>query len=300
MATRIYTNSPLSIADQIANLKANGLTIGDENFAKKILGEVSYFRLAAYLRPMEIDKITHKFKPGSTFENANSLYEFDMELRSLLFQAIQSLEIVIRTKLIQHFSSAHGPFWFMEVALCDSEHRFSENLSAVDREVHRSKEDFIKEHFKKYDKPEFPPAWKTMELLSLGTLSKLYYNFADNKIKKAIARSFNIPQHEVLESWMRSLTGLRNHCAHHARLWNRHLTETPQLKAKFRGKWITDYGFAPNKLYAVLCCLAYWLDSMDKGTTFKQHFKDLLLRYPSVDTAAMGFPANWQNEPLWM
>ena len=76
------------------------------------------------------------------------------------------------------------------MSLYDSESKFLENLNAIDREIKRSKEDFIKEHFAKYNRPDFPPAWKTLELVSFGTLSKLYYNFSDNKIKKRIARRF--------------------------------------------------------------------------------------------------------------
>ena len=33
--------------------------------------------------------------------------------------------------------------------------------------------------------------------------------------------------------------------------------------------------------------------------TFVSHFKDLLSRYPNVDVAAMGFPADWESQPLW-
>ena len=66
----LYSKQPLSIADQIARLKYLGLIIADEAKAEKTLGEVSYFRFAAYLRPMEADKQTHRFKPNSTFENA--------------------------------------------------------------------------------------------------------------------------------------------------------------------------------------------------------------------------------------
>ena len=196
----IYTKQPLSINDQIAKLRSLGLIIADEDKAKKVLSEVSYFRFAVYLRPMEADKQMHQFKLGSTFENAVALYEFDNELRQLLFSAIQRIEVALRSKIIQHFSMQHGAFWFMQMQLHDSEHRFLENLNSLDREVTRSKEDFIKEHFRNYDKPEFPPAWKTLELASLGTLSKRYYNFADKKTKKLIAREFNLPQHEVLES----------------------------------------------------------------------------------------------------
>ena len=295
-----YSKQPLSIADQISNLKRLGLSIPNQTLAEKTLGEISYFRLAAYLRPMEADKQTHRFKPNSSFENALALYEFDSGLRQLLFSAIQRIEVALRAKIIQHFSMAHGTFWFMQMSLHESEHRFLENLSALDREVQRSKEDFIKEHFNNYDKPEFPPSWKTIELASFGTLSKLYYNFADNKVKKRVAREFNIPQHEVLESWMRSISALRNYCAHHSRLWNRYFNATPQLNVKLRGNWINNRQIDANKLYAILCCIAYWLDSMNRGKDFKDKLFQLINQFPSVDVAAMGFPQNWSQEPLWI
>lgn len=107
-------------------------------------------------------------------------------------------------------------------------------MNAIDRELQRSKVDFIKNLKLNYDKPSFPPAWKTLKLASFGTLSMLYYNFSDKKSKKRIARQFNLPQHEVLESWMRSLRVLRNRCAHHSRLWNRHLPNAPQMNTTLR------------------------------------------------------------------
>jgi abortive infection bacteriophage resistance protein len=61
---------------------------------------------------------------------------------------------------------------------------FAENLNHIQQELQRSKEDFILEHFAKYTSPEFPPVWKTLEIVSLGTLSKLYYNMSDKAIKK--------------------------------------------------------------------------------------------------------------------
>jgi abortive infection bacteriophage resistance protein len=297
--SKTYSKQPLSIVEQIANLKNLGLLISDQTLAEKTLGEISYFRFAAYFRPMEANKSTHQFKPNSTFESAVALYEFDCNLRQLLFTAIQRIEVALRAKIIQHFSMSYGAFWFMQMNLHESEHRFLDNLNALDREVQRSKEEFIKEHFNNYDKPEFPPSWKTLELASFGTLSKLYYNFADNKVKKRVAREFNLPQHEVLESWMRSLSALRNYCAHHARLWNRYFNATPQLNVSMRGKWINNRQIDANKLYAILCCIAYWLDSMGRGKEFKSNLLCLIKQFPTVDVAAMGFPKNWSSEPLW-
>lgn len=72
-----YNKQPLDIPAQIAMLKGRGLVIADEQTAEKTLNKISYFRLAAYLRPMEADKNTHQYKPDASFENAVSLYEFD-------------------------------------------------------------------------------------------------------------------------------------------------------------------------------------------------------------------------------
>lgn len=298
---RIYTKQALSIADQIDLLKSRGLIIADNSRATEFLETVSYFRVVQYLRPMEANKSTHKFKPNSKFDDAVELYEFDTELRDLMFKAIQRIEIALRTKIIHEFSMTHGPFWFFDTNLADDEHKFIENLNAIDRELSRSKEDFIKEHKQKYDKPTFPPAWKTLELVSLGTLSKLYYNFSDTRTKKHIARQFNLPQHEVLESWMRSLTVLRNCCAHHSRLWNRYLPNAPQINIRLRGAWIDIADINANKLYAVMSCIKYWLDSMGRhGHDFQTKLKNLMIQFPQVDPTAMGFPKNWESQPLWI
>ena len=95
------------------------------------------------------------------------------------------------------------------------------------------------------------------------------------------------------------VTVLRNCCAHHSRLWNRYLSNAPQMNASLRGAWVNIDGVDANKVYAIACCIAYWLDSMGYGLNFKNELKSLLVSYPQVDPAAMGFPENWISEPLW-
>ena len=179
------------------------------------------------------------------------------------------------------------------------ERLFQENIGSVERELHRTKEDFIKEHFKKYDCPPFPPAWKTLEVVSFGALSKMYYNFSDIKVKKNVARSFDLPQHKILESWAASLAALRNCCAHHARMWNRNYPVTPAIPAKLKNAWISNTAVADNKLYIQLCCIAYLLNNIHPENTFTQTLKELIAAYPNVDVIAMGFPPDWETESLW-
>lgn len=292
-----YTNTPLDISDIIIQLKARGLVISDETSASEFLEHVSYFRFASYLRPMEVDS-AHNYKAGASFENAVKLYRFDAELRQLIFYVIQRIEISLRAKVINKFALGHGAMWFIQSDLAIDKHNFTENLSALEREFKRSKEDFIKEHIRKYGQEEYPPVWKLLELASFGCLTKLYFNFSDIKIKKSIARQYSVPQHEILESWMKSLNALRNSCAHHGRVWNRTMPVMPQIPEKLQNDWITIRP-APNKLYAALSCMAYWLNSIAPANTFVNDFKLLLGRYPNVDVAAMGFPKGWESEQLW-
>jgi abortive infection bacteriophage resistance protein len=98
---------------------------------------------------------------------------------------------------------------------------------------------------------------------------------------------------------MNSIAALRNCCAHHARIWNRNYPVTPDLPKRLRNAWIKDTNTPFNKLYAQLCCMTYWYNAIDPQNTFTADIKALLLKYPIVDSAAMGFVKNWQDEPLW-
>lgn len=294
-----YTNPPLDAYTLLANLKDKGLAIEDEEKAIAFLGHISYFRFVAYLRPFKINDNTERYKPTATFEKAVALYEFDAKLRMLLFSTIQKIEISLRSKIINQFSLAHGAFWFSDPELAIDKHKFTENLSTLDRELQRSKDDFIKEHMAKYGKEDFPPAWKLIDLTSFGCLTKLFFNFTDESVKKKIARSYGVPQQEILESWMKAINALRNCCAHHGRVWNRTMPVMPQMPSRLRQPWIANRPEVANKLYSVLCCLIYWANAIDSQNAIVSDFKTLLHQYPMVDAAAMGFPVGWRNEPIW-
>jgi abortive infection bacteriophage resistance protein len=294
-----YTNPPLDAYTLLANLKDKGLAIEDEEKAIAFLGHVSYFRFAAYLRPFKMNDDTGHFKPTATFGKAVALYEFDAKLRMLLFSTIQKIEISLRSKIINQFSLAHGAFWFSASELAVDKHKFTENLSTLDRELQRAKDDFIKEHVAKYGKEDFPPAWKLIDLTSFGCLTKLFFNFTDESVKKKIARSYGVPQQEILESWMKAINALRNCCAHHGRVWNRTMPVMPQMPSRLRQPWIVKRPEVANKLYSVLCCLVYWSNAIDAQNAIVSDFKMLLQQYPMVDDAAMGFPEGWRNESIW-
>ena len=294
-----YSKQPLDYSEILDLLESRSLIIRDRNKAIECLKVVSYFRLDNYFHPMESDKVQHIFKPGSTFDNAMDLYRFDCDLRELIFTAIQAVEIALRSKMIHHISLQYGAFWFTDVSLFRDANIHHKCMEQIRQELKRTREEFIIEHSAKYSEPEFPPVWKTLEVTSFGTLSKLFCNFADNKIKKRIAREFNLPQHLVLESWIKSAVVLRNYLAHHSRVWNRKFPIKPQMTTPLRGNWVIPPVGNYDKLYSQLCYLQYLLNVIRPCNNFSFRLKVLLTEHLNVDTSAMGFPGNWLDEPLW-
>lgn len=294
-----YTKQPIDYPEQIAMLRRRGLIIADEEYAIRQLGIISYFRLASYWKPMEMDKASHIFKPKSTFENAVSLYYFDKNLRALLFKVVQSIEIALRTKVIHHIGMKYGAFWFADESLATNPHMFANNLAHIQAELSRSREDFILEHNAKYIYPPYPPVWKTLEVVSFGTLSKLLENFSDRSVKKIIAAEFNLPHRKFLESWIKSISGVRNYIAHHARVWNRKYPYKPLMPQRLPNKWIEVTDVREEKLYAQLCVLKYLEDAIHPHNKFASELKNLIRFYSNVDVVAMGFSSDWESQPLW-
>ena len=248
---------------------------------------------------MSPDHTTHQFREGCRFADIIDLYSFDKQLRALLFTAIQTIEVAVRTKIIKHFALEFGAFWFMDENFATNEARFATNLAVIRKEVERSHDDFITEHFRKYNEPELPPVWKTLEVISMGTLSKLYSNFSNATAKHAVAREFGLNHHKFFRSWLECLAVLRNCCAHHSRLSNRVFPVKPKMPERMPNTWIADFSFREQTLYPQLCCVVYWLNSIVLENTFITDFKQLLISHPSVKTHLLGFPRNWEQEPLW-
>lgn len=45
--------------------------------------------------------------------------------------------------------------------------------------------------------------------------------------------------------------------------------------------------------------ILYFLQTVNPRNTFSHKFRRLLVKYPNVDIKAMGFPPDWEREPLW-
>lgn len=302
----MFDKKAFTLEQQVTQLQERGLQIKHPRIAEKYLINISYYRLGEYWYVMQSDKENHIFKPNSNFMDVIALYNFDAELRLLLFDVIEKIEISLRTKLIYYLSHEIGPWWFQNFELFTDSKALVKTLSNLEEEITRTKDETIKKHNRKHkDDSRFPPAWKSLEQTSFGALSKLYGNLKNSvKSKDSIAKEFGAVNHTFLPSWLQSIAQIRNFCAHHSRLWNRNLPSTVKLLPKPPNPWIVDEENIPkqhefNKLYVHMCLMKYLLNTIIPKNEFTQKLVILFEKYPNVDPNALGMKPNWQKEPLW-
>jgi abortive infection bacteriophage resistance protein len=293
-----YSKPSLTYSNQLQQLIDRGLIVENVGKALHLLESVSYYRISGYWYPLLADKQLHTFKEGSTFETAFQLYCFDRELRLLINSELEKIEVAVRAKMIYVLSQKFGGHWFQNLALFKDPIKFqTQILNKLKEECERSDEEFIKAFYEKYADP-LPPSWMIMEIVSFGTLSKLYSQLAPGKEKRDIAHHFGLPD-SVFSTWLHSIVYLRNVCAHHSRLWNRGLSIKPQSPNSPRKVWLKNREVRTDKAYFALSMTKYLLQTVNPKSTFTAKFVRLVNKYPNVDVKAMGFPDDWENEPLW-
>lgn len=296
----IYNKPALTFQQQIQLLESRGLTILNKQEAERQLSVVSYYRLSAYMLSFQVKNDPHHtYLQGATFEKILRLYQFDRELRIILFDAIEKIEISLRTQIIYHLSHTYGSHWYTDVNIFKSANEH-QNLIAKINEVCNAndKEIFISHYLNKYTNPSLPPCWMALETISFGQLSKIY-RFLDTPTElKKIANQFGVDI-AVLGSWLHSINYVRNICAHHGRVWNKLLAISPMNPRKAKFIWLSNSNTNQKKAYFMLSVINYMLRAIQPNSDFSTQIKKLITKYPEVPTQNMGFPNNWNNELLW-
>jgi abortive infection bacteriophage resistance protein len=223
-----------TIEEQIALLKSRGMLIKDEQKAAFYLNYISYYRLKGYWWDMQTDRINHIFAPNSYFEDVINLYNFDRQLRLVLFDAIEFIEIAFRTKFIYHLSQAYGGLWYLDDTLFENNKLHKIQIEELKTEFARSGEIFAKNFRTKHPTESEdtsiwissvnPDVWIIFEVATFGTLSKIYKNLKHQLPQKShIANEFGLNLHSELSSWLEAISYIRNIIAHHSRVWSRNM-----------------------------------------------------------------------------
>lgn len=301
MKTVLYSKQALSITDQISLLEKRGVLIEDPSFAHQVLETVSYYRFTAYLYPFRKNDGTDNYIPGTSFNRCWQYYRFDRKLRFCVIDAIERVEVAVKTQIVNHISTKYGPFAYRDksiFAVPVNLAQFNKLLLFIDSETQKSKEEFV-EHFRNsYDTSNGLPFWMAVEVMTFGNMLTLF-RLLKKKDKQAIAKFFGSNE-RVFESWLNNLNYVRNICAHHGRLWNRQLAVNPLIPAK-NSKWHENtYPINVNRIYSTLCILKSLLDVIAHQSNWKSRFYSLLANFPMIHRVSMAIPDNFEKSAIWV
>lgn len=298
---KTFDKPALSLDDQVTLLRSRGLIIHDETRIQHYLRFIGYYRLSGYALPFQENDVPgtlHTFKNGTSFDDILDCYIFDRELRLLVMDAIERIEVAVRTVISNTMSERHGSHWYMDKKLFVDQYNHESLMNQIKKETCYQQEkkhhlEFIVHYYKNYHSPELPPSWMIAEILSLGAWSVMFAQIKDRDDQKEICKSFDIP-YNIMGSWLHSLTYLRNLCAHHSSLWNRRFTFTPKIMKAHATQLQNNTTF-----YAQAVILHIFMDVIAKGSHWQHRLAELLKKHHKIDAARMGFPVDWQKDEFW-
>lgn len=318
-----------------------GLVITDQTRVERYLEFIGYYRFSAYTIPFQQPNVVqqthqHQFKPNTTFDDILNLYLFDRELRLLVIDAIERIEVAIRTQICNTMCIHHNDaFWYVDEQHFDHNYEHKRLLSSIERQLleekkrldrdeksidnrkslsqpekdalkdRARKENFLRHYLSKYSRPKLPPSWMMVEMLTWGELSHLYIGLESNSLKKQIAKNLGVHA-EVLESWLKTLNDVRNICAHHSRLWNKEFGRSIKIPTSQTIQWLSTPVILSNqairfekRLYLILVALQTLMYQINPKSGWAKRLHGLMNKYPNISKANMGMPELWHQDQFW-
>ncbi|WP_077210389.1 Abi family protein [Bacillus dakarensis] len=279
---------PKTYKEQVEIYISRKLHVEDSEYAEKTLQRINYYRLTAYGLTLK-DPLNHdEYMSDSSFNKMLSLYEFDRKLRLLLLGVLETIEIAFRTHISYEIAHKFGPLGYQDKENFNSEKFHRESMEELDNLIKKSRkgELFIEHHFRKYE--GIIPVWAAIEVTSFGFISKLFRNLNED-VKKHIAKAYyNVPYY-YLESWLQTLSNVRNVCAHYGRLYNKKLTFKPRLfKEEFKQ-------FDNEFIFAAIYIMKRLL-TRTESQRFMTDLEALVHEYEDpIEFSHIGFPLNWRE-----
>ena len=325
-----YTKPWLSLEQQVEQLKRRGVYVEDRDRAVALLTTVGYYRLTGYLYPFRRSerhddgrgrpgtRVLSDYRPGTTLDHAAEIIDFDRQLRMLVMEGLERLEIAARMR-IGYVLGRSSPFAHDDPATFTETFttgRVDDGTGAPMPSPHASWLERVEERRAKSDEPfvahfrdkynDQVPIWVLTEILELGQLSVLYRGLRQQEAVE-IATAFGAPTKKIMVSWLSSLNYVRNVAAHHARLFNRKLQNAParpKVGAVPSLDHLRDHETAKGVYgtYSALAVMAHLLVSVEAESGWARRVVALLKAFPAscvLSLGSMGVPQDWESFDLW-
>ncbi len=283
----MQTKEPTTFEEQIEIIRGKGFLIDEQEEKEciRFLQQVNYYRISAYFLPFR--RKSGGYFTNIRFSRIKRIYEFDSQLRGLIFSTIEDIEINIRARLAYFVAHKYGALGYLSQDNFSDKHnatKFDEKLNLC---IEENSSTLVVKHHKANYNGQFP-IWVIIEFFSIGMLSYFYKDMLAED-KKIIAADMGTAP-KLLESWLRCLTDLRNKCAHYSRLYYWIFPAMPAIPKDSKIQ-------AGRKLFTQLLVLKYLYPTPEKWEArFIIPLKALIEEYSGdISLNHIGFPKNWET-----
>ena len=279
MPTEGKTKPFKTYEEQIVLLKSRGLIISNEEEAKEILKRMNYYRLSAYSLTLRKDDV---FYPNVSIDDIVALYDFDADLRKIVFCYSSKAETAARAYIAYYHAKKYGPIGYLNNQHFEDERSHSKFLQELFVYINRSQEVFVSHYKEKYN--GVYPIWVAVEEMTFGTISKFYKNMAKED-RQAISKEFYGISREYIENFMQCACVARNIAAHGGRFYNRNCMR-PAVKLPKKLK------IDNNRPGAYLYAIYMLLPECDKYSILV-NLKRAFRKHGFAKPKYLGLPDNW-------
>ena len=280
-----------TIDEQLEILRSRGLKIEDENSAKEFLLQNNYYRISGYSLTLRKNDVFSKF---ASFQLLMDIYNFDQELRHILLQFIDIIEVKIKSIYAYEFTKKYSPTEYLK------DNHFTakeEHKRIIEKAMEQKKNRLKHEAYLLHHAAQGInlPLWAFVDLLTMSDISILY-SISEPALQDSIAAKFSYKYADILGKHLHSMTIIRNLCAHGSRLFNRIFSQKPSLNKKEKALLIKRNGIIDNAhLYGFIIIMKRLLTE-DKFQEFKLYLNYLSCKYPNVRLDYCGFHNDWKQQ----
>ncbi|MBO5096654.1 MAG: Abi family protein [Bacilli bacterium] len=298
-----------TLDEQIDILKNKGLVIDDVESTKEILLRENYFFVSGYRHLFMRSEQSRKFIENTNFREMYALFNFDRQLRNIIFKNILILENNIKSIIAYNLSKSFG--------IKEKNYLNPKNFNR-DPEKSRQVNDLIKKmkrqiringgqhsatshYITNYG---YIPPWIVVKVLSFGIVSELY-GILKVENQKEIADIFGTG-HQDLMGYLTILSNYRNLCAHEDIVFE-HRAQKPIYNNKYHQMLNIpmmdgEYIYGKEDLFAVIIILKQLLREEDftlmlNEISYELDILDGKLNVIPINKVLdkMGFPENYKE-----
>ena len=298
-----------SLDEQISIMKNKGLIIDDIDKTKDILLRENYFFINGYRMLFMKSKNEKKFIKGVSFDDIYAVFQFDRNLRNILFKNLLIVENNLKSVISYNFSRKYG--------IKEKDYLKASNFSQDIKKVRQVNDvlNKVKRQIKLNGRQHsatlhylsnygYVPMWILVKLLSFGMINELY-SILKPEDKLSIAEFYNLDV-ETLGIYIGLLSNYRNLCAHEDIVYDHKTQKEIPDTIYHRNLNIPlvndEYEYGKNDIFSVVIMLKFMLKDSDFRDFVNEVSYELDLLDGRVDSIPqskildiIGFVPNWKE-----